>query len=36
MPLSFLVAAIVALASPEPEAERGYAEVARRALIGEG
>src|SRR5690606_5180909 len=35
MPLGFLVAFVVALASPEPEAERRYEEVAHRALIGE-
>jgi len=36
IPLSFAVAALVALASPEPEAERRFEEVSRRALIGEG
>ncbi len=35
MPLSFIVAIVVALASPEPEAERRFEEVAHRALLGE-
>ena len=35
MPLSFLVAIAVALASPEAEAERRFEEVAHRALLGE-
>ena len=34
MPLSFAVAIVVALASPEPEAERRFDEVAQRAIIG--
>ena len=35
MPLSFLVAIVVALASPEPEAERRFEEVAHRAILGD-
>jgi cation/acetate symporter len=35
MPLAFVVAIVVALASPEPEAARRFEEVAHRALLGE-
>jgi cation/acetate symporter len=35
MPLSFLVAVVVSLAAPEPEAERRFEEVAHRAILGE-
>jgi cation/acetate symporter len=35
MPLSFVVAIVVALASPEAEAARRFEEVAHRAIMGE-
>jgi cation/acetate symporter len=35
IPLSFLVAVVVTLVSPEPESERKYEEVARRLHMGE-
>jgi cation/acetate symporter len=35
MPLSFLVAIVVSLVSPEAEAERRFEEVAHRAILGE-
>ena len=35
MPLAFLVAIVVSLATPEAESERGYEELATRALLGE-
>ena len=34
MPLAFLVGVVVSLAAPEPEAQRGHEELARRALLG--
>ena len=34
MPLAFIVAVVVSLASPEPEAERRFEEVAHRAILG--
>ncbi len=36
IPLSFLVAIVVALVWPEPEAAAGFAEVERRVHVGEG
>ena len=36
IPLSFLVAIVVALAWPEPAAAAGFAEVERRVHVGEG
>jgi cation/acetate symporter len=35
MPLAFLVAIVVSLAAPEPEAERGFDQLAERVLLGE-
>jgi cation/acetate symporter len=35
MPLAFLVAVVVSLAAPEPEAQRGFDQLAERVLLGE-